>query len=93
MTKLLQEKDAQWRERPNGASPVFDPGMSALGTDDEAGGATASPATGVPTPGIEPMPAQPAPSARGPRLTLPVWWTAAGLLTAALAVVAIASFR
>lgn len=41
MENPLQEKDSQWRERPNAAAPVFDPGMATLGTDDEAGGASA----------------------------------------------------
>ena len=39
MSNPLQTKDEQWRERPNGATPVFDPGLSPLGTDAEAGGA------------------------------------------------------
>lgn len=43
MRNQLQEKDDQWRSRPNASTPVVDPGLSALGTDDEAGGGHAHP--------------------------------------------------
>ena len=87
MTKLLQDKDRQWRTRPNGATPVFDPGLSALGTDDEAGGAHA-PAASQERPGAEPMAATPPSSRNGPRLPLWLWFAAAGLIAGGLAVAA-----
>lgn len=59
MANLLTDKDRQWRKRPNGASPVFDPGLSSLGTDDEAGGAPAPPAGGGEAEGATPLPVTP----------------------------------
>ena len=87
MTKLLQDKDDQWRARPNGATPVFDPGLSALGTDDEAGGARA-PAASTEHGNSEPMPATPVSQRHGPRLKPAVWWTAAVVIVVALAIAA-----
>lgn len=91
MTKLLQDKDDHWRERPNGATPVFDPGLSALGTDDEAGGARA-PAASQMDKGLEPMPATPVSYRHAPRLRPWFWWTAAAVVAAGLAIAALVSF-
>ena len=91
MTKLLQDKDEQWRARPNGATPVFDPGLSALGTDDEAGGARA-PASTSEHEDAQPMPATPISERHGPRLKPFVWWTAAAAILIALGIAAILSF-
>lgn len=91
MSKLLQEKDRQWRDRPNGATPVFDPGLSALGTDDEAGGAKAQPASRAARPEPELMSPTPVSAPHGPRLSPALWWTALGLLAAALVIAGIAS--
>jgi hypothetical protein len=46
MRNQLQEKDDHWRSRPNASTPVMDPGLSTLGTDDEAGGGSAYPSVG-----------------------------------------------
>ena len=92
MTRLLQDKDEQWRARPNGATPVFDPGLSALGTDDEAGGARA-PAAEDATTETQPMPATPVSHSNAPRLAPWVWWCAAGLVVAALVLTAVFSLR
>lgn len=90
MTKLLQDKDDQWRSRPNGATPIFDPGLSAPGTDDEAGGARA-PAARTETTASPPLPATPVSHRHAPRLRPWFWWCAAGLVVAALILAALAS--
>lgn len=74
MGNLLQDKDRQWRRRPNGAAPVFDPGLAALGTDDEAGGASAPAAEPAPSESRSPMPATPPDRGRGLRLTPGFWY-------------------
>jgi len=91
MTKLLQDKNEQWRARPNGATPVFDPGLSALGTDDEAGGAHA-PVAQTGRSESKPMSATPELPRHDPRLKPWVWWTGAGLLFAVFAMLAGVSF-
>ena len=91
MTNLLQDKDEHWRERPNGATPVFDPGLSTLGTDDEAGGARAPMASDEAS-DLKPMPATPVSDPQAPRLKPWFWWTIAALVVAALALSALASF-
>ncbi|MDB5422294.1 MAG: dnaE2 [Brevundimonas sp.] len=91
MTRLLQDKDSQWRDRPNGATPVFDPGLSALGTDDEAGGARAPAAANLDDPAVTPMPATPVSHRHAPRLKPSFWWTVVALVVAALVITAIAS--
>lgn len=89
MTHPLQAKDDQWRNRKANASvPVFDPGMSPLGTDDEAGGASA------PTPSQAGGDRPPLPATPGTRLDSGVrappkaWYIGAAVLVVALLVVA-----
>ncbi|HEX8661554.1 MAG TPA: hypothetical protein VF686_06780 [Brevundimonas sp.] len=79
MSRPLQDKDDQWRgERPNGAVPIFDPGMSPLGTDDEAGGAPSTVRTPDPDSWRrEPLPTSPDRNGAGLRLTPRVWYAAA----------------
>ncbi|MDP1873353.1 hypothetical protein [Phenylobacterium sp.] len=90
MTHPLQTKDDQWRERPNGAEPVFDPGAAPAGTDAEAGGAHAPPS--APGRARPELPTRPDPNAPG--LTLPpvVWGVAAGVMLVAVVIAAIFSF-
>lgn len=90
MTKLLQDKDDQWRKRPNGATPVFDPGLSAPGTDDEAGGARA-PAARADATAESPLPATPVSHRHAPRLRPWFWWGAVVVILAALSLAALAS--
>ena len=86
MSKLLQEKDDQWRNRRrNGSVPVFDPGMSPLGTDDEAGGASAVPAKE--SPARPPLPQYPR-GGQGLRAPPRFWYLLAGALVVLLAAVA-----
>jgi hypothetical protein len=89
MTHPLQTKDDQWRNRKANASvPVFDPGLSPLGTDDEAGGAPA------PRPETQGEARPPLPANPGARLDTGVrappraWYIAAAVLIVALLVVA-----
>ena len=91
MTKLLQDKDDHWRARPNGATPVFDPGLSALGTDEEAGGARAPAASTTEHEDPQPMSATPISERHGPRLKPYVWWMALAAILVALAVAAVLS--
>lgn len=91
MTQPLQTKDAHWRgRRRNGATPVFDPGLSPLGTDEEAGGAIAPVADrdGVDRP---PMQASPDDGGPGPRLTPTVWYAAAVAIGAVILITGLAS--
>jgi len=94
MANPLQTKDDQWRNRrENGSVPVFDPGLSPLGTDDEAGGARAS---AQPTPQPEaserdPLPSSPEGSA-GVRATPRFWYAATGLILLVLLAVGWMSF-
>lgn len=71
MKNPLQEKNSQWRARPNGATPVFDPGMATLGTDEEAGGARA-PDPGSTTGPVHPM--SPTPDRGGGLRLTPTFW-------------------
>jgi hypothetical protein len=91
MTNSLQAKDDQWRDRENASVPVFDPGMSPLGTDEEAGGASpvAKPADDRPR---APMPATPPASNGGLRLPPRVWYAFAAALIALLVVAGWLSF-
>ena len=93
MTNPLQSKDDQWRDRRENASvPVFDPGLSPPGTDEEAGGARAA------TPSDSgrartPMPATPRSSnGGGLRLTPRVWYAIAAALVVLLLIVGWLSF-
>ncbi|WP_333586695.1 hypothetical protein [Phenylobacterium sp.] len=89
MTHPLQTKDAQWRDRPNAAEPVFDPGLSPPGTDSEAGGARSPlPDAGEAQP---PLPAQPDNRA-GVRLPPMFWIMVAAAMVAAVIVAASLSF-
>jgi hypothetical protein len=90
MTHPLQSKDDQWRERPNSAEPVFDPGAAPASADAEAGGSHAP----RPDPGAtrSPMPTRPDPQAPGLVLPPVVWAIAAALMLAALVVMAIFTF-
>ncbi|QYF87083.1 hypothetical protein [Brevundimonas sp. PAMC22021] len=92
MTNPLQTKDKQWRDRPNGATPVFDAGLSPLGTDAEAGGAPAIPPSDAPAAPSTPMNATPDTDGPGLRLTPKVWYGLAGLIVLALIIAGVASF-
>ena len=94
MANPLQTKDDQWRHRrENGSVPMFDPGLSPLGTDDEAGGARAS---AEPTPQLQssdrsPLPSSPEGSG-GVRATPSFWYVAAAAVVLVLLTVAWMSF-
>ena len=93
MTHPLQAKDDQWRDRrENGSVPVFDPGLSPPGTDEEAGGAPAA----MPSDSArsrEPMPATPRSSdGGGVRLPPRVWYVVAAGIVVILLVVGWLSF-
>ena len=92
MTNPLQTKDEQWRERPNGASPVFDAGLSPLGTDAEAGGAPAIPPSDAPAAASTPMHATSATDGPGLRLTPGLWYGLAVLIVLVLIIAGVASF-
>lgn len=82
MVHPLQTKDKQWRgRRRNGATPVFDPGLAPLGSDEEAGGAR-SPTASDDGVDRKPMPANPI-TDHGRRLTPGFWYT---LIAAVVAV-------
>lgn len=89
MTHPLQTKDNQWRDRPNSAEPVFDPGAAPASADSEAGGAHAAP----PDPGMaqKALPTRPVPNAPGLVLPPLAWAVAAGVMLAAVAGAAILS--
>ena len=90
MNNPLQEKDDQWRNRrANGATPVFDPGMAPLGSDDEAGGGSIArhgdPSASEPR---RPMPTSPDAGGHGLKLTPRFWYGALAVVVAIFAVVA-----
>ena len=93
MTHPLQSKDDQWRDRRQNASvPVFDPGLSPLGTDEEAGGARAATPSDSDRP-RDPMPATPQSSnGGGVRLTPRVWYAVAAAVIVLLLIVGWLSF-
>lgn len=94
MANPLQTKDDQWRNRrENGSVPVFDPGLSPLGTDDEAGGARAStePAPQPPRTDRRPLPSSPEGSG-GVRATPRFWYVAAAAIVLVLLVAGWMSF-
>lgn len=91
MANLLADKDRQWRKRPNGASDVFDPGLSPLGTDDEAGGASAPVSADPDSPSPDPLPTAPDRGGHGLRLPYPFWWGLVGLLCLMLVLAAVFS--
>lgn len=67
MPHPLQEKDAQWRLRGQGARPIFDRGVAPAGADEEAGGArSVAPAEDGPE---DSLPTEPVFQPGGPRLT------------------------
>lgn len=90
MSESLQDKDDQWRERrANGATPVFDPGLSPLGTDAEAGGGAAlPPREGA---GGRPMDTSPEAGGIGARLTPKVWYALAALAVVIVVIAGVAS--
>lgn len=90
MTHPLQTKDDQWRERPNSAEPVFDPGAAPASADAEAGGAHAPQSD--PGAGRSPMPTQPDPQAPGLVLPPLAWAIAAAVMLAAVVVAALLTF-
>ena len=92
MSNPLQTKDDHWRDRPQAATPVFDPGLSPLGTDDEAGGAAAAPHE---PDAAERTPLRATPSTDGPglRLTPRFWYGAAAILAIVLVVVGVWSWH
>lgn len=88
----LSEKAGRWNDRPkNAATPVFDPGLAPLGSDEEAGGARRPDAGGGDASG---MPKQTTPEAGGigVRLTPKVWYTLAAIVALIVIVAAVASF-
>ena len=88
MTQPLQTKDDQWRgRRHNGASPIFDPGLAPLGSDEEAGGAPAPVASRDERP-RQPLPLSLDPAKRGPRFTAGVWWAISASILALLVLAA-----
>ena len=94
MANPLQTKDDRWRHRrENGSVPVFDPGLSPLGTDEEAGGARAPTEPDTPLQATErrPMPATPEGSG-GIRATPRFWYTAAAVIVLVLLAVGWMSF-
>lgn len=88
MSNPLQDKDRHWRRRPNGATPVFDPGLSALGTDDEAGGAVAPPPSDGASDIGPPLPATPRDRGRGLRLTPGFWYSCVAVVVLVLVIAA-----
>jgi hypothetical protein len=90
MTHPLQTKDDQWRERPNSAEPVFDPGAAPASADAEAGGAHAPQSD--PGAGRSPMPTRPDPQAPGLVLPPLAWAIAAAVMLAAVVVAALLTF-
>ncbi|WP_122468984.1 hypothetical protein [Brevundimonas lutea] len=90
MTNALQDKDAHWRRRPNGASPVVDPGMAGPGVDSEAGGAASIPSDPSPGPSA-PLPSPGADGGRGPILPPSYWYAGAAVIAVAVIAAAIAS--
>jgi hypothetical protein len=92
MTNPLQAKDDQWRDRrENGSVPVFDPGLSPLGTDDEAGGARAPVDAAATQSDRTPLPSSPE-GVGGVRATPAFWYAAAAAIVLVLAVVGWMSF-
>lgn len=89
MPNPLQEKDAQWRQRGQGARPVFDPGAAPAGADEEAGGAR-SVAPDLKGPD-EPLPTEPVFQPGGPRLTPTFWYGCAAAIGLVLVVLGILS--
>lgn len=86
MSEPLQIKDDQWRgRRRNGATPVFDPGLAPLGSDEEAGGAR-TPAARDDGAMRTPMPVTPDAGGRGLRAPPRFWWSLAALAATVLAV-------
>lgn len=86
MANPLQTKDDQWRHRrENGSVPVFDPGLSPLGTDDEAGGARApiGPAPQPQSNDRHPLPSSPEDSG-GVRATPKFWYAAVAVIVLVL---------
>ncbi|MFC0633919.1 hypothetical protein [Brevundimonas balnearis] len=79
MANLLTDKDDHWRDRPNAATPVADPGLAPLGVDEEAGGAS-SPSRADPGEGRRPLPTQPDSGGIGVRLTPAVWYGVGAVL-------------
>jgi hypothetical protein len=92
MSTPLQDKHAQWRDRPSGASPVVDPGLAPPGTDEEAGGARAQPARETRPGDAGPLPRSASASNGGLRAPPIVWYGAAIFALLVLASAAIASF-
>ena len=88
MDTPLQNKDDHWRSRPNGATPVADPGLAPLGSDDEAGGASSnlSATTG---PARAPLPTSPDRNEPGVRVPPKAWYAVAGILAGLFIVAAL----
>lgn len=93
MSHPLQAKDDQWRNRKANASvPVFDPGLSPPGTDEEAGGAHA-PAPSAGNRERPPLPATPGASpGRGLRAPPALWYAAAAVLALVILIFGLWSF-
>lgn len=91
MTNAMHSKDDHWRSRPNGATSMFDPGLSPPGTDAEAGGvsdALDDAGAGQARPPLRTSQVQ-----GGPGLLIPpwTWYVGAGLLILVLLVAGVAS--
>jgi len=91
MATPLQDKDAQWRHRGQGARPIFDPGAAPPGTDEEAGGAVGAPVLEDKA-SSEPLPIEPVFQPGGPILPRWLWFSAAGVIVLVLLVLAAFSF-
>lgn len=86
-----QVKASIWKGKgTNAATPMFDPGLSPLGTDDEAGGASVHKVGQAVT--DAPNRTTPEAGGIGVRLTPRVWLVAGAVLVVVLIVAAIASF-
>ena len=92
MTTPLQDKDAQWRHRGQGARPIFDPGAAPPGTDEEAGGAPAPPVLDDDEASTHPLPTEPVFQPGGPILPRWLWLSVAGVIVLVLILLAIISF-
>jgi hypothetical protein len=86
----LSEKAGRWNDRPNAATPVIDPGLAPLGSDEEAGGARRTGGAGD----APRMPDKTTPEAGGigVRLTPKVWYALAVAAAVVVIVVALSSF-
>lgn len=84
MANSMQSKHDHWRSRPNGASPVFDPGLSPPGTNAEAGGAPATGSTSNEDVPRSPLPTSPKQGRVGFRAPPGLWYALAAVMAVLL---------